>query len=118
MRWNPGTATRLGRTRSVIRRLYASLSPEDRVSSQPEQVDRKKAMLEVQSVPIREGVLPLRPIENSGPAYDAIVSFSFSTIVTPQAKLLSISPGQSRTAPSKTELARADGVPVCPTLCS
>lgn len=45
MRWNPGTATRVGRTRSVIRSLYASLSTEDRVSSQPEQVDRQKQCL-------------------------------------------------------------------------
>ena len=75
MRWNPGTATRLGRTRSVIRSLYASLSPEDRVSSQAEQVDRQKAMFEVRSVPIRGGALPLRSRENFGPAYDAIVSF-------------------------------------------
>ena len=75
MRWNPGTATRLGRTRSVIRSLYASLSPEDRVSSQAEQVDRQKAMLEIRSIPIRGGVLPLRSTENSCPAYDAIVSF-------------------------------------------
>ena len=76
MRWNPGTATRLGRTRSVIRSLYASLSPEDRLSSQSKQVDREKGMLEVRSVPIRAGVLPLRRRENSGPAYDAIVSLS------------------------------------------
>lgn len=118
MRWNPGTATRLGRTRSVIRRLYASLSPEDRVSSEPEQVHREKGMLEVRSIPIREGVLPLRPIEHSGPAYDAIVSLSFSTIVIPQARRFIIFPVQSRTAPSKTELVGADGVPVCRTSCS
>ena len=104
MRWNPGTATRLGRTRSVIRSLYASLTPEDRLSSQPKQVDREKGMLEVRSVPIRAGVLPLRRRENSGPAYDAIVSPSFSTIVIPQAKRLSILPVQSRTAPSTTEI--------------